>query len=218
MSGAQNQPTGLRYPSNKKTIYDRNLNRTKNAELSRAAFAYLFVEMISYAQQRVRGIADLEKRLNNQGYPLGLRLLDLLLSRSSNPLSSIRPTRILPLLQFIAQTLWRHLFGRPADALERSESDASQFMLYDNEPLVNQYISLPREMSQLNCAAFVAGIIEGVCDGAGFATEGVSAHSVAEQEGGASAGGGMWPGKTVFLIKFKQEVLEREEILGRGGG
>ena len=53
---------GLRYPSNKKTIYDRNLNRTKNAELSRAAFAYLFVEMISYAQKRVTGIADLEAR------------------------------------------------------------------------------------------------------------------------------------------------------------
>lgn len=54
--------TGLRYPSNKKTIYDRNLNRTKTAELSRAAFAYLFVEMVSYAQKRVTGIADLEKR------------------------------------------------------------------------------------------------------------------------------------------------------------
>ena len=87
-------------------------------------------------------------------------------------------------------------------------------MLYDNEPLVNQYISLPREMSQLNCAAYVAGIIEGVCDGAGFATEGVTAHSVGEQEGGEKA---MWPGRTVFLIQFKKEVLEREEILGRGG-
>jgi hypothetical protein len=53
---------GLRYPSNKKTIYDRNLNRTKNAELSRAAFAYLFVEMISYAQKHVRDISTLEKR------------------------------------------------------------------------------------------------------------------------------------------------------------
>ncbi|KAF2011314.1 trafficking protein particle complex subunit 5 [Aaosphaeria arxii CBS 175.79] len=212
---------GLRYPSNKKTIYDRNLNRSKNAELSRAAFAYLFVEMISYAQKNVRNLVDLEKRLNEQGHPLGLRLLDLLLSRTSNPLSSIRPTRILPLLQFIAQTLWRHLFGRPADALERSESDAGQYMLYDNEPLVNQYISLPREMSQLNCAAFVAGIVEGVCDGAGFATESVTAHSVGEQQaegGGTGGGGGMWPGKTVFLIQFKPEVLEREEILGRGGG
>ena len=64
-------------------------------------------------------------------------------------------------------------------------------------------------------AAFVAGIIEGVCDGAGFPTEGVTAHSVGEQDEGKD-GKGMWPGKTVFLIKFKPEVLEREEILSRG--
>lgn len=156
-------------------------------------------------------------RLNSQGYPIGLRLLDLLLSRSSNPLASIRPTRILPLLQFIAQTLYRHLFGRPADALEKSSTEPGQYMLFDNEPMVNQYISLPRELSSLNCAAFVAGVIEGVCDGAGFPTEGVTAHSVGEQEQGKDAKA-MWPDKTVFLIKFKQEVLEREEILGRGGG
>lgn len=93
-------------------------------------------------------------------------------------------------------------------------------MLFDNEPMVNTYISLPRELSSLNCAAFVAGIIEGVCDGAGFPTDGVTAHSVGEQEEGSKDAKGqtMWPGKTVFLIKFKKEVLEREEILARGGG
>jgi hypothetical protein len=60
--GVRTGSPGLRYPNNKKTIYDRNLNRSKNAELSRAAFAYLFVEMISYAQRRVTDITDLEKR------------------------------------------------------------------------------------------------------------------------------------------------------------
>lgn len=54
--------SGLRYPSNRKTIYDRNLNRSKTAELSRASFAYLFGEMITYAQRKVSGIQDLEKR------------------------------------------------------------------------------------------------------------------------------------------------------------
>lgn len=88
-------------------------------------------------------------------------------------------------------------------------------MIFDNEPLVNQYISLPKELSSLNCAAFVAGIIEGVCDGAGFPTDGVTAHSVGEQDAGKE-GKAMWPDKTVFLIKFKPEVLEREEILGKG--
>lgn len=97
-------------------------------------------------------------------------------------------------------------------------------MLYDNDPMVNTFISLPREMRGLNCAAFVAGIVEGVCDGAGFATEGVTAHSVGDQgaQEGEAAGAApkkdMWPDKTVFLIKFKQEVLEREEILARGAG
>ena len=54
--------TGLRTPSNRKTIYDRNLNRTRTAELSRASFAYLFGEMVTYAQRRVTGIQDLERR------------------------------------------------------------------------------------------------------------------------------------------------------------
>jgi trafficking protein particle complex subunit 5 len=93
-------------------------------------------------------------------------------------------------------------------------------MITDNEPLVNSYISIPKEMSQLNCAAFVAGIIEGVCDGAGFSTRGVTAHWVDEGEAAAGAGkdgGQMWPGKTIFLIKFAPEVLEREELLGKVG-
>ena len=75
-------------------------------------------------------------------------------------------------------------------------------MIVDNEPLVNQYISIPKEMSQLNCAAFVAGVVEGVCCGLGLKAE-VSAHNAGEV-------GGMWPGKTVFLIKFEEEVVKRE--------
>ena len=62
MSGTPNQGPGLRYPANKKSIYDRNLNRSKNAELSRAAFAYLFIEMIAYAQRGVSNVGDLEQK------------------------------------------------------------------------------------------------------------------------------------------------------------
>ncbi|KAF2138903.1 uncharacterized protein K452DRAFT_311352 [Aplosporella prunicola CBS 121167] len=228
--------TGLRYPSNRKTIYDRNLGRSKNAELSRAAFAYLFVEMIAYAQRRVTGIADLEKRLNTQGYPLGLKLLDLLSTRSpSSALATLpnptRPTRILPLLQFITTTLWKHLFNRPADALEKSTASDTDYMITDNAPLVVEYVSTPREMASLNVAAFVAGVVEGVCDGAGFSTKGVTAHWADDSQGAAAqaaavaAAGGvqgpeapreMWPCKTIFLIKFDERVIERENILDSG--
>ena len=61
-SQARGAPPGLRYPSNGKTIYHRPLNRSRTQELSQASFAYLFGEMVSYAQKRVTGIQDLEKR------------------------------------------------------------------------------------------------------------------------------------------------------------
>jgi len=202
---------GLRYPSNgSKTIYHRPLNRSRTQELSQASFAYLFGEMVSYAQKRVTGIQDLEKRLNVQGHPIGLKLLDLLLYREP-PRSQVRPLHIIALLQFIVQVLWKHLFSRPADALEKSSNPETpdEYMISDNEPLVNQYISVPKEMNQLNCAAFVAGIIEGSCDGAGFPAR-VTAHSV-----GTGVEGELWPGKTVFLIKFQKEVVERESYLGK---
>lgn len=167
--------------------------------------------MVSYAQKRVTGIQDLEKRLNAQGHPLGLSLLDLLLYREP-PRSQLRPQNIIALLQFITTTLWRHLFGRPADALEKSSNPDTpdEYMISDNDPLCNVYVSVPKEMNQLNCAAYVAGIIEGACDGAGFAAR-VTAHSVGKGEEGE-----LWPGKTVFLVKFQEEVVEREGFLGRG--
>jgi hypothetical protein len=152
------------------------------------------------------------KRLNTQGHPIGLKLLDLLLFREP-PRSQLRPLNIIALLHLIKINLWTHLFGRQADRLEKSSNPDTpdEYMIVDNEPLVNAYISVPKEMSQLNCAAYVAGIVEGVCDGAGFPAR-VTAHSVGSKEEGE-----MWPGKTVFLVKFEGEVLEREAlIVGKG--
>ncbi|KAF4974985.1 hypothetical protein FZEAL_8169 [Fusarium zealandicum] len=205
-AGGSKEP-GLRYPSTGKTIYNRPLNRTKTAELSQASFAYLFGEMVTYAQRRVKGIQELEQRLNLQGHSIGLKLLDLLLFREPAR-TQLRPLSIIALLHLIKQNVWQHLFGRQADRLEKSANAETpdEYMIIDNEPLVNQYISVPKEMSQLNCAAFVAGVVEGVCDGADFPAR-VTAHTVAE--------GDMWPGKTVFLVKFRPEVLEREGFLGK---
>ena len=236
-AASSKEQAGLRYPSNGKTIYHRPLNRTKTSELSQSSFAYLFSEMVGYAQRRVTGIQELEKRcvilvlspgcstphpalqltpsrpsrLNLQGHPIGLKLLDLLLTREP-PRTQTRPLTIITLLHFIKINLWTHLFGRQADRLEKSSNpDApDEYMIVDNEPVVNAYISVPREMSQLNCAAFVAGIIEGVCDGAMFPAR-VTAHTVGGKEEGE-----MWPGKTVFLVKFQPEVLEREALIGKG--
>lgn len=183
------------------------------------------MEMVAYAHRRVKGIQDFEKRLNEQGYPLGLKLLDLLLYRaspaggsSSGSSSSTsgsgagsagtnRPLRLLPLLTLLTTKLYPLLFSRPADSLEQSTSNPGEYMIIDNTPLTNQYISVPKEMSQLSVAAYIAGIIEGVCDGAGFECK-ASAHNT---------GTDIWPNRTVFLIKFEDHVLEREKELERQG-
>ncbi|KAI5295779.1 TRAPP subunit trs31 [Ascosphaera atra] len=204
--------SGLRLPSNRKTIYDRNLNRSRNAELSKASFAFLFSEMIIYAQRRVTGIQDLERRLPPRPPPPRPHPLPLPPHHHQLQRHLQRPPaalRILPLLQLIHGPLWRLLFSRSADALEHSISPETpnEYMITDNEPLVNSYISVPREMSVLNCAAYVAGIVEGVCDGCGFEAA-VSAHN---------QGSEMWPQRTVFLIRFGESVMEREKMLERQG-
>ena len=93
-------------------------------------------------------------------------------------------------------------------------------MITDNDPLVNTYISVPKEMDQLNCAAYVAGIVEGVCDGCGFPAR-VTAHSVGIDDDGTPASQqqqqqqNMWPGKTIFLVKFDEIVMDREDMLAQ---
>jgi len=41
-------------------------------------------------------------------------------------------------------------------------------LIQDNDPLVNSFISVPKELSQLNCAAFVAGVIEAILERSQF--------------------------------------------------
>lgn len=148
--------------------------------------------------------------LNVQGHPLGVKLLDLLLHREPVRTQQ-RSLTIITLLHFIKQTLWQHLFGRQADRLEKSANPDTpdEYMIVDNDPFVNQFVSVPRELSQLNCAAFVAGIVEGACDGAGFPAR-VSAHTL---KAPTKEEAELWPGRTVFLVKFRPEVLEREQYL-----
>lgn len=56
-------------------------------------------------------------RLNEMGYRVGQRALELIVWREKN---SRRETRILGILQFIHTVVWKTLFGKPADSLEKS--------------------------------------------------------------------------------------------------
>jgi len=182
------------------SIVERNLNKTKGAEVGLGAFAFLFSEMLQYAQRRVHGIQDLERKLNDFGYRVGTRLLELIVWRDKN---SKRETRVLGILYFIHTTVWKTLFGKQADTLEKSTENENEYMISDNDPLISKYISVPKELSELNCNSFLAGIVEAILDGAQFPSR-VTAHSLPIDG---------FPLRTTIFIQLDKEILQREDQL-----
>ena len=191
------------------TTLDRPLPlqpRLQRPDVSLSAFSWLFSELIQYSQQRADSVDDIEKRLSDLGYTVGSRYLDLSLLRAAptlQPATLARPRTLLSLLQHIHGSLWKQLFSHPADGLEKSNDSDDEYYIYDNSPITNRYLSVPKGLGTLNCAAFIAGIIGGVCDAAGFTCE-VSAHVNA---GAASKE------RTVYIVKFDAAVMKREAQL-----
>jgi len=170
---------------------DRPLPRGRG-EVGVSAFAFLFSEFIQYSQSRVNTADELQHKLEDVGVGIGRRVLELGCVRDK---SSKRETRMLGILQFITSTVWKMLFGSAADSLEKSVEQEDEFMIVEKRPIVNAYIS----SAPCNCCAFVAGIVRGVLEGAQFPAH-VSAHEYEDS-------------RTVILIKFDPEVMEREKRL-----
>ncbi|KAG2160161.1 NO signaling/Golgi transport ligand-binding domain-containing protein [Suillus bovinus] len=199
-----NAALGTPKPGLRPNIYDRNLNKTRTSEVSASAFAFLFSEVVQYTQKRVSGINDLERRLNTLGYRAGTRVLELMIWRAeSSSKAPKREIRFLPALMSIHTQVWRAVFGRPADAIEKSVENEDEYMIIDNDPPIERHISVPKDMNQLSCSSFTAGIVEAVLDGLGLPAR-VTAHNTPTQQ---------FPSRTTILIKLDKSVLEREEIL-----
>ena len=175
-------------------------------EVNLSAFAFLFSELVNYMHSRVTKVSDLERRLEEAGRGVGHRVLELVSYRER---AGKRETRIIPMLQFVTGAAWKALFGKSADGLEKSTQSKSEYMINENEPITNKFISVPNDMGQLNCSAFVAGIIAGMLESAGFPAE-VHAVAVALKDGTRRS-------RTVFVIDFEKHVIAREEVLAQYG-
>jgi len=76
-------------------------------------------------------------------------------------------------------------------------------MIIDNDPSLTRNVSVPKDMSQLSCSSFTAGVVEAVLDGLGFPAR-VTAHNTPTDT---------LPNRTTILIKLERSVLEREEAM-----
>lgn len=104
-------------------IVERPRDKTRQNEVSLSSLSFLFAEIVSYTQNRVTGVTDLEKRLSLIGYTVGQRVLNMAIYRqemTNNPKNPKRETRLLPTLLWIHTGFWKAAFGKPADSLERS--------------------------------------------------------------------------------------------------
>lgn len=70
--------------------------------------------------------------------------------------------------RYFMYSFFQNLFGKEADKLEHANDDERMYYLKEKDPLVNRFISVPKDKGALNCAVFIAGIIEAVLNSCGF--------------------------------------------------
>ncbi|CAI0394910.1 unnamed protein product [Linum tenue] len=177
-------------------VLDKPLSKGKQ-EVSLSAFAFLFSELVQYNQTQVDNIAELERRLEDAGYAVGARCLELLCHREKVIYV------IVHLGIDVKHDSWGFCLSYTAQCGRFYLEKFNHGTLIDHN--VRRFISIPKDMGTFNCGAFVAGIVRGVLDNAGFPAV-VTAHFVPME--------GQQRPRTTILIKFAEEVLRREARVG----
>lgn len=167
-------------------ILDRPLPKQRG-EVSESAYLYLFSEVVQYCQTRAQTPDEFKERLAAVGHSMGVRHAELLAYRSTR---LQRFTDLTEALKFVSSTAWKALFGKEADGLEKVTGSKSTCLLLffppffaqlhtrhtwharthtdyisDDSLLINKYVA---KDASATCAAFVAGIVQGILDGASF--------------------------------------------------
>jgi hypothetical protein len=143
------------------------------SEVSLSFFSLLFSEIVSASHTESREL-HLEDRLHALGVEIGERCLGLFHLRDRPYRRETSPTSC---LQFIANSVWRHLFGHPAEI--QATDRPTEYYLVDRSMLLQRFISVNPESalegSMVNCSSFAAGIIEGMMKLAGYSKTRVDA-------------------------------------------
>ena len=121
------------------------------------------------------------------------------------PSGTVRYSRVLDILRFLYTTVWKYLFNKQATDLQQSNEHPDEYMISDDEAhlWVGKYVSVPKDMGNLNVYAWLGGVVQGVLEGAGFPCVRVTAHFVPVEGGGQ---------RVTLLIKLEEGVVLRERV------
>jgi len=182
--------------SKKSSAFDKPLK--VRAEINLSTFSFLFSEIISYYAEKDRD--KLEENLEKLGHSLGPRVLELVFLKEK---LTKRENKPLEFLKLVHSSVWRILFGKTADQLEKLGADT--YVLYENNPLYLKYIP-PAESGQkgFTYPRFVGGIIKGMLDYSGL-------DATVETQTPPNDGKSKYP-KTAFVVTFSEEAMKRENV------
>lgn len=226
-------PAGASAPINQTLAdfaFERNLK--PRAEVSLSIFSYLFSEIVQQLMKNEKsggagggvgadhpGQNDLEHQLYQLGVPVGEKLLELLFYREKGGQSGAcsqgkRETKLVSMLHFINNQVWKALFGHQADGLEQSIEDEDEYRLLDKQPVTNKYTSIGKGQ-HVNCASYIAGIIEGILTSSKMHAK-VTAHLYNDEEAGGASGAEAQTNPeeastTIYVIKFSKEAIARDK-------
>lgn len=183
--------------SSKKNVMDTNIKLKKEIPIS--LFSFLFSEIIQYIMSKkpddVNKEYDFDDQLSSFGYPIGEKLLEITTLREKG---FKRELKIVNMLQFIHNTVWKNLFNKQADGIQRSTDDIYEYRILENSPIVSKYIT--QKGNTYNCSSFIAGIIEGFLNSACLKCKVTGYYLDNEVQG-----------KTFYIIKFDKDIVDRDD-------
>lgn len=107
----------------------------------------------------------------------------------SGVLSNLKHLSFITLLQFIQDTVWKYMFGKKADDIQKINEDDSSYAIIDNEPLIASLV-LPAKVNE-----FICGIIKGVVESATYKCESVSTQILEDKK---------YSNKSAYIIKLQK--------------
>lgn len=107
----------------------------------------------------------------------------------SGVISNLKHLSFITLLQFIQDTVWKYMFGKKADDIQKINEDDSSYAIIDNEPLIASLV-LPAKVNE-----FICGIIKGVVESANFQCESVNTQILEDKK---------FTSKSAYIIKLQK--------------
>lgn len=107
----------------------------------------------------------------------------------SGVINNLKHLSFITLLQFIQDTVWKYMFGKKADDIQKINEDDSSYAIIDNEPLIASLV-LPAKVNE-----FICGIIKGVVESANHKCESVNTQILEDKK---------YSNKSAYIIKLQK--------------